>query len=254
METKDILKQLREKNNYSIKDVANGTKMQYTMCREYESGDRRLGMSAAIKFADFYGVTIDYLLGRPDAVPPENPIDQIPTVDEMERDLFREWLTLDKSARTAFLDVLRNIVAADNQRKMDAEARRAAIVHTCPIQISMHKVSAGTGYDLEDGDAWKTVNIVDTELARSADFGVEVEGDSMEPKYHDGDIILVKKTPAVDIGDVCVYMINGAGYVKQYGGDRLISLNKNYDDIYFHDYDYDSIRCVGKVIGVAERA
>lgn len=123
METKDILKQLREKNNYSIKDVANGTKMQYTMCREYESGDRRLGMSAAIKFADFYGVTIDYLLGRPGAAPPENPIDQIPTVDEMERDLFREWLTLDKSARTAFLDVLRNIVAADNQRKTDAEAR-----------------------------------------------------------------------------------------------------------------------------------
>ena len=38
--------------------------MQYTMCREYVSGDRKLGMSAAIKYADFYGCSVDYLLGR----------------------------------------------------------------------------------------------------------------------------------------------------------------------------------------------
>ena len=147
------------------------------------------------------------------------------------------------------LDVMTDIVHSYES------AQRQAIVHTFPIQIqiSMHKVSAGTGYDLEDGDAWKTIDIADTETARNADFGLEVEGDSMEPKYHNGDIILISETPAVDIGDDCVYTVNGAGYVKQYGGDRLISLNNDYDDIYFHDYDYDSIHCVGKVIGVAER-
>lgn len=126
METKDILKQLREKNNYSIKDVANGTKMQYTMCREYESGDRRLGMSAAIKFADFYGVTIDYLLGRPDAKEPADPIASLPTVDEMEKDLFREWLGLDEASRKAFLDILRKIVADDQKRQ--AEDSRSKIM------------------------------------------------------------------------------------------------------------------------------
>lgn len=126
METKDILKQLREKNNYSIKDVANGTKMQYTMCREYESGDRRLGMSAAIKFADFYNVSIDYLLGRPDAKAPADPIDKLMTVDEMEKDLLREWLGLDEASRKAFLDVLRKIVADDQNRQ--AEDSRSKIM------------------------------------------------------------------------------------------------------------------------------
>ncbi len=126
METKDILKQLREKNNYSIKDVANGTKMQYTMCREYESGDRRLGMSAAIKFADFYNVSIDYLLGRPDAKAPADPIDKLMTVDEMEKDLLREWLGLDEASRKAFLDVLRKIVADDQKRQ--AEDSRSKIM------------------------------------------------------------------------------------------------------------------------------
>lgn len=49
MKTKDILKKLREEKGLTIKEVATGTGMQYTMCREYESGDRKLGMSAAIK-------------------------------------------------------------------------------------------------------------------------------------------------------------------------------------------------------------
>lgn len=64
MKTKDILKKLREEKGLTIKEVATGTGMQYTMCREYESGDRKLGMSAAIKYADFFGCSVDYLLGR----------------------------------------------------------------------------------------------------------------------------------------------------------------------------------------------
>ena len=109
METKDILKQLREKNNYSIKDVANGTKMQYTMCREYESGDRRLGMSAAIKFADFYGVTIDYLLGRPEATPPVDALAQLSkdkAMSALEEELLRKYMELPHEARQAVVQFI----------------------------------------------------------------------------------------------------------------------------------------------------
>ena len=116
METKDILKQLREKNNYSIKDVANGTKMQYTMCREYESGDRRLGMSAAIKFADFYNVSIDYLLGRPDAKPPEEPLDEFAQkkhLKSLEKVFMKKYLALTEEQRDKVLDFLRSVVAEE---------------------------------------------------------------------------------------------------------------------------------------------
>lgn len=116
METKDILKQLREKNNYSIKDVANGTKMQYTMCREYESGDRRLGMSAAIKFADFYNVSIDYLLGRPDAKPPEEPLDEFARKEHLkslEKVFMKKYLALTEEQRDKVLDFLRGVLAEE---------------------------------------------------------------------------------------------------------------------------------------------
>lgn len=119
----DTLKRLRTKKGLTSEELCSKIGIKGGSYRNYERNDRKPDYDTLVKLADFYGVTTDYLLGRPEATPPENPIDQIPTVDEMERDLFREWLTLDKSARTAFLNVLRNIVAADNQRKTDAEAR-----------------------------------------------------------------------------------------------------------------------------------
>lgn len=119
----DNLKKLREEHGLTKRELCEKTGISERAYLTYEFGEREPKISVVQKLADFYGVSTDYLLGRPGAAPPENPIDQIPTVDEMERDLFREWLTLDKSARTAFLNVLRNIVAADNQRKTDAEAR-----------------------------------------------------------------------------------------------------------------------------------
>lgn len=120
METKDILKQLREKNNYSIKDVANGTKMQYTMCREYESGDRRLGMSAAIKFADFYGVTIDYLLGRPEATPPVDALAQLSkdkAMSTLEEELLRKYMDLPHEARRAVVQFINDATITARQRQ-----------------------------------------------------------------------------------------------------------------------------------------
>ena len=97
---KDNLKSLREQKKITKKQVADAIGVTERAYITYEYGQRDVSTETLQKFADFYGVTTDYLLGRPDATTPENPIDQIPTVDEMERDLFREWLTLDKSART----------------------------------------------------------------------------------------------------------------------------------------------------------
>ena len=53
----------------------------------------------------------------------------------------------------------------------------------------------------------------------------------------------------LDIGETGIFIVNGSGFIKQYGGDRLISINSKYDDIIFSEGDY--IKCAGKVIGTA---
>ena len=109
-----------------------------------------------------------------------------------------------------------------------------------------NKVSAGTGYIL-DNEEWETIEIPDTYESRQADFALTISGNSMEPVYHDGDIVLVKSQPQIEIGDIGIFIINDEGYIKKYGGDRLISLNNKYKDIKFSEGDY--IKCCGKVIG-----
>lgn len=120
---------------------------------------------------------------------------------------------------------------------------------TIEIRHSYYKVSAGTGYDLDGIDKWDTIDIADTPEAREADFCLTISGNSMEPIYYDGDIVLIRSCPDIDNGEIGIFIIENAGYIKKFGGDRLISLNAEYDDILFSDHDAEDIRCVGLVIG-----
>jgi HTH-type transcriptional regulator, competence development regulator len=60
------LKFLREKNNYSQKRVADSIGISNTQLSRYESGDRKPEPELITQFADYYGVTTDYLHGRTD--------------------------------------------------------------------------------------------------------------------------------------------------------------------------------------------
>ena len=92
--------------------------------------------------------------------------------------------------------------------------------------------------------------MVNSNLVVGADFGVPVRGDSMEPKFHDGDIILISMAQPVEVGDIALVTMNGCGYVKKIGHDELISLNKKYAPIPMTE----DIRINGKVIGVLPEA
>lgn len=115
------------------------------------------------------------------------------------------------------------------------------------IRHSFYKVSAGRGFDLGDEDEWEEIDIPDTPESRKADFALTIKGDSMEPAYSDGEIVLVKAQSAVEIGETGIFVVNGSGYIKKNGGDRLISVNPEYGDIIFSEGDI--ISCAGKVIG-----
>ena len=85
-----------------------------------------------------------------------------------------------------------------------------------------------------------------TPLTSEADFALKIQGDSMKPKFTDGDIILIRTQPCVEIGEIGIFILNNEGYVKKFEGDRLVSLNKKYSDIIFQEYD--NICCKGKVL------
>lgn len=113
--------------------------------------------------------------------------------------------------------------------------------------VSPYKASAGSGYLLFDAEPDEIWSVVSNSETRKADIGITVSGDSMEPLYCDGDVLLVRKQPDIEIGEIGIFIKDGQGYVKKKGEDRLISLNKSRPDIY--PSEFGEILCFGKVIG-----
>lgn len=58
------VRDLREDSDKTQKEIAQILNMQLTVYQRYERGERELPLWAAIKLADFYGVSLDYLVGR----------------------------------------------------------------------------------------------------------------------------------------------------------------------------------------------
>lgn len=186
-----------------------------------------------IKLADELNCTVDVLLGRKE----KNSSAEQLTADEQELIKYYKELDLMKKGQ-----VLERAKVLLEQSKIPLEEPE----NTVFIEYYSLPVSAGTGVNL-DGCEKGMLEVEATQLTFQANFALRVSGCSMEPIFHDGDIVLITSQPSVEIGEIGIFILNGSGFIKKFGGDRLISLNPDYDDIPLHDYD--SIYCRGKVIG-----
>lgn len=107
-------------------------------------------------------------------------------------------------------------------------------------------VSAGIGEYL-DGETAEHISIPRDKKTDEADFALRISGNSMEPKYHSGDVLLVQSCDSVEVGEACIYILDGCGYFKIFGGDHLISLNPEYGKILLKDFS--EVSCAGRVLG-----
>ena len=83
------------------------------------------------------------------------------------------------------------------------------------MPVSIVSASAGTGDFLED-DSFEILRFPEGSVPAGADFGVRVDGDSMEPVYSNGQLVWIKKCESLRTGEVGLFMLNGSGYIKVY--------------------------------------
>lgn len=83
------------------------------------------------------------------------------------------------------------------------------------MPVSDLPVSAGTGAFLDEGN-FEMVSFPESSIPDGAEFGVRVSGDSMEPVYHDGQIVWVQQCETLRTGEVGVMIYDGQGYIKAY--------------------------------------
>ncbi|AAL97766.1 TPA: helix-turn-helix transcriptional regulator [Streptococcus pyogenes] len=120
-----------------------------------------------------------------------------------------------------------------------------------PSQLYAYRVyeslSAGTGYSYF-GDGNFDVVFYDEQL--EYDFASWVFGDSMEPTYLNGEVVLIKQNSFDYDGAIYAVEWDGQTYIKKVfredEGLRLVSLNKKYSDK-FAPYSEEP-RIIGKII------
>lgn len=122
-----------------------------------------------------------------------------------------------------------------------------------PIKV-LGRVAAGLPIEAVE-------NIIDTEeisedMARGGQyFGLQIHGDSMEPRMYEGDVVIVRQQDDAESGDIVIAMVNGNDatckrLMKYAGGIALLSLNPKYEPMTFGEEEIlqKPVRIIGKVV------
>jgi len=97
---------------------------------------------------------------------------------------------------------------------------------------------------------------IEQTLAQTGEFfGLVIKGDSMEPKFSEGDVVIVRRQEDADSGDVAVVVVNGdyatvKRVKKRPDGIMLISTNLKYEPMFYTAAEVRAlpVQIVGKVV------
>ncbi len=198
-------------------------------------------VSVAKALANALGTTLGALSGE---------ASDTPSADD-ERKLILDYRAADDYGKA----LIRKVAEMESGRTADTgesneeknlritESDGGAII-TLPLFLT--PVSAGTGTFLDNSDV-QTIDVRASFATEQADFALRVSGNSMEPRFKSGDVVLVHQQNSVRFGELGIFIADGEGYFKRFMGDRLHSLNPEYPDIPLRRFD--DFLCCGKVVG-----
>lgn len=236
---------LRKEHGYQTrKELANVLGIPETTLRNYEKDEREPGHIFLKSISELFDVSTDYLLGL------TNDREKIDSyqLKKSEYKILETYLKLDdygKETINIALERETNRVRQLMDKSSEIVSLNAAL-HKTPqtmrIYTYLRKIAcAGTGFYFDD----IPTETIAAPYMEGADFIISVNGDSMEPDYHDGEYLYVKKTDHINYGEVGIFTVNNECFLKEFGEEGLISRNKNYKDIPGNE----DVRLIGKVIG-----
>ena len=159
-----------------------------------------------------------------------------------EIEIVRLYNTLSNKGKNQVVEYTRDLVQKEKTQQVISVSENLYEYHV------YEKMSAGIGASVYDDQNYDTVYF-NKELAH--DFASWVSGDSMEPKYHNGSVALIRETGFDYDGAVYAVVCNNQTYIKRVyreeNGLRLVSISPKYKDI-FISYDEDP-RVVGIIVG-----
>lgn len=224
MTNEEVLKKIIEEKYQNVKAFSEKINIPYTTVRSIlERGLLNAKVENVIRIADELNMRAEDML-------------LLSEKENLNKDLYFYFEKLTKDSKLKVIDFAKS--------KLDEQNTVSDNVVPFPTALYLDAVvSAGTG-EWQDGTLKEEVEY--DGMIPTHDYVVRVNGDSMLPLFEDNQILFIKKKHDVRDGQIIVCTLNNETYVKKIMGNRLISLNKKYDDIQINEYDDFSV--VGVVV------
>ncbi|MDB1687470.1 LexA family transcriptional regulator [Enterococcus casseliflavus] len=157
-----------------------------------------------------------------------------------------------KSGRTSgsSIETIYNQLVPKRQQKVYEYAEKQLEEQNSKVVPLLGGVAANPA-ELAYGDI-AAEEVVEYNVPEKADCALVVHGDSMEPDYHDGDIVFYKCQITIENGETAVVEINGDGVTLKkvyfnFDEDKVVlrSLNDKYED---RELKPEEVKVLGKVI------
>ena len=240
MKLSQTLDKLMSERDVSAYKISKATGISDRLIGYWRKGEKLPGAENLLTIANYFGISVDYLLTGKEKSSPANQL----TADEQELlDIYNSLSPKSQGRLRERAEVLAELEAPVVK---EPEPEQETIF----IEYSTLKVSAGTGEPLIDDTYHDFLKVKRSDLTEEANFAVQISGNSMLPRFKDKEWVLVRSQPDVEIGEIGIFIIDGNGYIKERAADRLVSINPEYDDIYFKENQ--DIKCKGLVIGTLE--
>ena len=229
------IKEVRKSKKLTQKKLAELTGFKQNTISNHENGNRQLDEGDIRIYAQALGVSPQYLfdLSKPSS------IDTTPTIQTIYDEL--------KPPRQAKVLTYANRQLNEQRNEDETKINEVSeVIQLYSYDYYDHPASAGTGQYLND----VRVERIELPVDVDADFVIPIKGDSMEPDYHDGDLVFIQTSVDLNDGVIGVFNYNGDAYIKQLVIDEdqayLHSLNPAYKDMPITpDTDF---RIIGEVV------
>ena len=236
------LKESRINAGYTQEQLANKIGVAKSTLSGYESGNRDPSMYTISKIMEILNVDANFLWQ--DEIDEQGGSPMCLKYEEMEH--IEKYRALDPPGQSHVDSVLQ----WETERVQQIEQAASTVVEVADSDSQgrvlqyFHSVSAGAGEVLFDDVYTERITVPNKPQYHRVAYAVKVSGHSMEPLYHDKDILLVEPTCEISVGEIGIFNVNGQAYVKKLGKGKLISLNKGYDDVPLTE---ESL-CMGRVV------
>ena len=236
MAIKDRIKEARINKKYTQEQLATLIGVAKSTVTGYEKGNSEPSIETMGKIMSALDVDANFLW--------QDETDFPIQVSYMEMDHIKKYRALDEYGKGHVDTVLQWESDRMAQLRQASASAPAATAPVRLIQYYQRLASAGSGQIVFDGVPVEQIEIPDRQEYRRVSYAVGVNGQSMEPLYKDGDILLIEPTCQLEQGEVGIFIVGNNAYVKKLGETELISVNKDYKNIPLTE----DTKCMGRVV------